>query len=442
MAFDAAGNLYVANFGNGTVSEVTPGGVASAFATGFNSPDGLAFDATGNLYVANASNSTVSKVTPAGVVTTFASGFNVPVGLAFDAAGNLYVANSGDSTVSEVTPAGVVSTFASGFDDPVGLAFDAAGNLYVANDGNNTLSQVTEGFTVPFTLGGTAASGVASRRHGQLRCCSGSGRPPGHHRHAPLRPRPQPDADIHPGHTHGRRRPGQSLGQYADHHRAAAGAGAVQHRQRDRQRDAGTFSIPVTVSGTRPTPKSPPSPPGSTNPSACLQRRQPLRRQRRRRDGERGDARGRGQQFASGFNVPAGLAFDAAGNLYVADKVDNTVSEVTPAGGWSAPFASGFKAPPAWPSTGRQPLRRQRRQQHGERGDARGHGQHLRLRVRRSRRPGLRLGRQPLRRQRQQHGERGDARGGGTARSPGSTPDGLTFDAAGNLLRRRRSTTR
>ena len=92
--------------------------MVSTFASGFNSPDGLAFDAAGNLYVANAGNNTVSKVTPAGVVSTFASGFNDPVGLAFDAAGNLYVANDGNDTVSKVTPAGVVSTFASGFNVP------------------------------------------------------------------------------------------------------------------------------------------------------------------------------------------------------------------------------------------------------------------------------------------------------------------------------------
>ena len=60
----------------------------------------------------------MSEVTPAGVVSTFATGFNIPVGLAFDAAGNLYVANTGDNTVSKVTPAGVVSTFASGFTVP------------------------------------------------------------------------------------------------------------------------------------------------------------------------------------------------------------------------------------------------------------------------------------------------------------------------------------
>ena len=142
------------------MSKVTPAGVVSPFASGFNHPDGLAFDAAGNLYVANDGDGTVSKVTPAGVVSPFASGFNGPDALAFDAAGNLYVANVNDNTVSKVTPAGVVSPFASGFDFPEGLAFDAAGNLYVANFGDNTVSEVSTTVTVPFTLGGTAVNGT------------------------------------------------------------------------------------------------------------------------------------------------------------------------------------------------------------------------------------------------------------------------------------------
>ncbi len=44
MAFDAAGNLYVANVAQRTVSKVTPAGVISTFAAGFDDPEGLAFD--------------------------------------------------------------------------------------------------------------------------------------------------------------------------------------------------------------------------------------------------------------------------------------------------------------------------------------------------------------------------------------------------------------
>ncbi len=103
-------------------------------------PEGLAFYAR-NLYVANSGDNTISEVTPAGAVSTFvSSGLDDPTSLAFDAAGNLYVANAANNTISKVTPAGAISTFASGLDGPDGLAFDAAGNLYVTNQGNDTIS--------------------------------------------------------------------------------------------------------------------------------------------------------------------------------------------------------------------------------------------------------------------------------------------------------------
>ena len=185
LAFDAAGNLYVANYGNDAISKVTPAGVVSTFvssSSGLEGPCGLAFDAAGNLYVANYDSNTISKVTPAGVVSTFVSSsseLDDPTGLAFDAAGNLYVANYGPGepdfgsgepdcgsgeasygTISEVTPAGVVSTFvSSGLNDPSALAFDAAGNLYVANNGtppleaDGTISEVTPAGVVSTFVG-------------------------------------------------------------------------------------------------------------------------------------------------------------------------------------------------------------------------------------------------------------------------------------------------
>jgi hypothetical protein len=162
VAFDASGNLYVANFGNSTVSKVAAGSsTATPFVTsGLNGPEYLAFDASGNLYVANLGNSTVSKVAAGSSTATpfVTSGLNQPIDLAFDAGGNLYVANYGNSTVSKVAAgtSTAVPFLTSGLNQPPGLAFDAGGNLYVANDANSTVSKVAATLT-------PAAGGVVVR---------------------------------------------------------------------------------------------------------------------------------------------------------------------------------------------------------------------------------------------------------------------------------------
>jgi DNA-binding beta-propeller fold protein YncE len=47
LAFDAAGNLFVANFYNNTIEEFAPNGVGTVFAsTGLNEPAGLALATT------------------------------------------------------------------------------------------------------------------------------------------------------------------------------------------------------------------------------------------------------------------------------------------------------------------------------------------------------------------------------------------------------------
>ena len=81
LAFDASGNLYVSNYGNGnglTVTKITPDGTQSTFANGLVGPGGLAFDQNGNLFVANIAGTTITEITPAGVKSTFASGFTQP----------------------------------------------------------------------------------------------------------------------------------------------------------------------------------------------------------------------------------------------------------------------------------------------------------------------------------------------------------------------------
>jgi len=187
LAVDSSGNIYVADTNNNEIRRITPGGTVTTFAgqttagaadgTGtaaqFSNPRGLAFDSAGNLYVADTANYTIRKITPAGVVSTFAgiagttgaadgpaasATFYLPTGLAFDSAGNLYVSDRGNDVIRMITPDGTVGTIGgqiggSGsldgvgdnarFNAPASLAVDGAGNLYIADTNNSTLRKGT-----------------------------------------------------------------------------------------------------------------------------------------------------------------------------------------------------------------------------------------------------------------------------------------------------------
>ncbi len=143
LAFDGAVNLYSANHGNNTVTKYAPDGSASVFAsTGLSRPSALAFDQAGNLYVANEGTGSgyIEKFTADGAPVLFAStGSRSPVGLAFDSAGRLYATSYYDDTLLQFTPEGAGTVFAHTGYEPMGLAFDRAGNLYVADAGAHTI---------------------------------------------------------------------------------------------------------------------------------------------------------------------------------------------------------------------------------------------------------------------------------------------------------------
>lgn len=80
---DVAGNVFVADTSTHTIRRVTPAGVVTTYAGVLNSPGrsegtlarflhpkGLAFDASGNLFVADSGNSLVRRITPARVTST------------------------------------------------------------------------------------------------------------------------------------------------------------------------------------------------------------------------------------------------------------------------------------------------------------------------------------------------------------------------------------
>jgi sugar lactone lactonase YvrE len=210
VAVDSATNLYVADAGNDMIRKVTLAGTnwmvtslaglassagcvdGTGSAARFNYPEGAAVDNNGNVCVADTGNATIRIITSAAFVSTIAgtgadSGgsangtggaaqFNSPVCVAVDSATNLYVTDTGNNTIRKITPLAVVSTIAgfagiSGsadgvgssaqFDQPYGIAVDNAGNVYVADTGNNTIRKISSAGAVSTIAGIAGISGSA-----------------------------------------------------------------------------------------------------------------------------------------------------------------------------------------------------------------------------------------------------------------------------------------
>src|SRR6266849_1723717 len=138
VAVDAAGNVYFASLhsilkveaggaltrfaGNGRAGNSGDGGPAPAAQLNF--PMGMAFDAAGNLYVADRDANVVRRISAAGIISTVATKLNGPFAVAVAVDGTLYVADTGNQRVVKVGADGAVTTIA-GFGDlnrPEGVA--------------------------------------------------------------------------------------------------------------------------------------------------------------------------------------------------------------------------------------------------------------------------------------------------------------------------------
>jgi uncharacterized protein (TIGR03437 family) len=198
VAVDAGGNVYIVD--SGLIRKVSSTGVIStvagtlaiggdggpAAAAQMFSPSGMAFDRAGALYISDAANNRVRKVTPAGIISTFAGngvqGFNGdggpaasaqllnPQGLALDAKGNLYIADASNHRVRMVTPSGIIGTIAgpgvlapdiidspepvySEIFTPVGLAVGGDGSVYFSDVDNNRVRKVNPDGTISNVAG-------------------------------------------------------------------------------------------------------------------------------------------------------------------------------------------------------------------------------------------------------------------------------------------------
>lgn len=194
IAFDALGNMYVAETNNHRVRKVTPAGIISTFAgTGISGysgdggpatsatlyfPFGVGVDKTGNVYITDNFNAVIRKVDVTGKITTFsqnANYFNL-LGLAVDSLGNLYAADDLACVVWQITPAASVSVAAGvqgtcGYNAdgiaataaflnaPYGVTVDTTGHLYIGDYANNRVRKVTSG--VISTVAGKGTCGFS-----------------------------------------------------------------------------------------------------------------------------------------------------------------------------------------------------------------------------------------------------------------------------------------
>ena len=185
IAFDKAGNFYIAETNGNRIRTLSSSGVIRTFAgTGISGysgdggkassarlwfPFGVTADSGGNVFIADSGNNVIRKVNTAGIITTFAKdpSFLLLAGLATDSTGNVYAADFGACVVWHITPAGAISIFAGllnscGFNadgisataaklnTPYGVAVASNGNVYIGDASNNRVRKVAGGIISTF----------------------------------------------------------------------------------------------------------------------------------------------------------------------------------------------------------------------------------------------------------------------------------------------------
>jgi sugar lactone lactonase YvrE len=187
---DANGNTYISDASNCRIRRVTRQNVITTIAgTGIcgysgdggpastakvNFPGGFAIDLSGNLLFADMANNRIRKISPAGNITTIIgngvfgySGDGGPAKKAslanpkdifLDPSGNLYIADGSNFVIRRVDTAGIIHTIAGnhtqGFSGdngpatlaqigfPNGVVADAQGNFYISDSNNRRIRKV------------------------------------------------------------------------------------------------------------------------------------------------------------------------------------------------------------------------------------------------------------------------------------------------------------
>ncbi len=207
ITIDANDNLLIADTGNSRVREVSNGVITTVAGNGtfglsgdgglaidaqLSSPFGVAVNALGNLFIADFGNSRVREVNQGDIATVAGGGSSVgdkgsttnglainaqlffPNGIAPDSTGDLFIADVDNGRVRKVSNAEITTVAGTGtigfggdnglaisaqLQGPASVAMDSAGNLYIADSGNNRIRKVSNG--VITTLAGNGTPGFS-----------------------------------------------------------------------------------------------------------------------------------------------------------------------------------------------------------------------------------------------------------------------------------------
>jgi sugar lactone lactonase YvrE len=211
LAFDSLGNLFICDYYSNRVREVNTSGIISTFAgqsglfgegyPAVNAELGfiinLTIDAAGNIYLADIDNHRIRMINAAtGAITTMAgcgisgqqdnfSGDGGPATaahlyfpntMAFDRAGNMYICDQSNERIRMVSASGIISTFAGNgtagfvdnvpatdaeFGNPTGVVVDKAGNVYISDNNNHCIRKVDASTGIITTVAGNGFAGYS-----------------------------------------------------------------------------------------------------------------------------------------------------------------------------------------------------------------------------------------------------------------------------------------